>query len=193
MRYYGYSVLLMWFLLVGACTQNDVYQQRSKTIDSLSGAVNSMFSELVKADTAALDRSIVRFKYYKQFIEQNIRDTIQKTEADNLQHFYISGHNLESFAENRYMLMARAKKVNSQLDKLSQDVKNKTMGTDELNSYCAAEKQNASGLLETSRAQIKLFHQSLEEFKNSLNAVETLIRSHNNGELPVIVKDTTSL
>jgi hypothetical protein len=193
MRWIVYIVLFAWLLFTGSCSQNDVYLQRSKTLDSLSGAVNSMINELAKADTAVLELSIVRVTYYKQFIEQNIRDTIDKINADNLQHFYISGHNLQSFAVNRTAIRVRALKVNSQLEKLGTDVRNKSLTVEELNNYCAAEKQNAAGLLDLGHSQMKLFHQSLEEFRNSLNGVETLIRSHNNGELPVIVKDTTSL
>jgi hypothetical protein len=41
--------------------------------------------------------------------------------------------------------------------------------------------------------QQKLFHSSLEEFKNALPGVELLIKSRNKGELPTIIKDTITL
>jgi hypothetical protein len=193
MKNLGYIFCLSWIILLGSCDQNDVYTQGSKTLDSLSGAINSMVSELNKTDTIALERSILRFNYYKQFIQQNIHDTIEKNDADNLQHFYISGHNLESFASNRKIIVTRAKLVNSQLEKLNTDIKNRAVQTEELSNYSYLEKQHAAGLLDAGYAQMKVFHSGLEEFKNSLRGIEALIRSRNNGELPTIVKDSVAL
>src|ERR1044071_6025964 len=119
MKIMGYICCLLWIIFLESCNHNDLYTQRSKTLDSLSGAINSMVGELNKTDTVALEKSILRFNYYKQFIQQNIHDTIEKNDADNLQHFYISGHNLESFASNRKTIIARAKLVNTQLEKLN--------------------------------------------------------------------------
>lgn len=80
-----YSLLLMMGLILGqSCTKAESYAEKIKTLDSLGGAMNSRMLELQKVDTILLQKSINRFVYYKEFIEQNIQDTLDKLEADQL-------------------------------------------------------------------------------------------------------------
>ena len=179
--------------LVGSCDKTDVYEEKSKTLDSLSGAVNSMANELLKVDTIVLKKSVARYTWYKQFIQQNITDTITKTEADNLQHFYASGQNLENFSENRKQILLRATLVNSQVLKLTEDIKSKKPNKEQVIKFTGHEKLEAAKLIEAGYLQQKLYHTGLEEFSTSLKGVELLIRSRNNGELPIIIKDSINL
>jgi hypothetical protein len=177
----------------GACNKTDVYEQKAKTLDSLNGAVNSVIRELQNMDTIILQKSVTRFNWYKQFIRQNVNDTISKMDADNLQHFYASGQNLENFLQNRKIILTRAGQLNAQLLKLSEDIKSKRLNVEYVSKYSFYEKEEAGKLIEAGSQQRKIFHISLEEYKNSLKGVELLIRSRNNGELPTIIKDTVAL
>lgn len=190
--YYKLVAACLIFLLQ-ACGSKDVYNQKAKTLDSLSGAVNTTIAEFERLDTITLQKALLRFSYYQQFIQQNLQDTIAKSEADNLLHFYKSGKSLENFALNKKSILERANLVNSQLIKLANDVKNGSIELGELTKATAIERDQASKLIQASYNQQKKVHTSLEEFKNSLSGVEQLIRSHNNGELPVIIKDTITL
>ena len=180
-------------VLLQACNKTDTYGQQVRTLDSLSGAVNATAKELEKTDTVILQKAITRFAYYRQFIQQNINDTIAKNEADNLQQFYVSGKNLEIFQANRMSLLARARLINSQLLKLTADVKNNALSTEQATQFILQEKNEAARLTDLGSSQKQVFYSGLEEFKNALRGVEQLIRSHNNGELPTIVKDTLTL
>jgi len=113
----------MTFLFT-ACSNDNIYTQRSGTLDSLSGAVSTLVTEIKKADTAMLQRATTRFAYYKQFIHQHVHDTVNRYEADNLQHFYEGGRKLEDFVKNRATLMARAALISSQLARLKTDIVN---------------------------------------------------------------------
>ena len=170
-----------------------MYEQKAKTLDSLSGAVNLVLKELQNVDTLVLQKSIFRYVWYKQFINANINDTISKEDADNLQNFYASGKNLENFSTNRKLILTRAALLNSQLVTLSQDVKSKTINEKTLQYSSVYETVEAANLIESASKQQKVFHSSVEEFKNSIRGVELLIRSRNKGELPTIIKDTVSL
>lgn len=188
-----YIFLLAGFIFLQSCNHTQLCSQQVKTLDSLSGAVNGMARELEKADTVMLQKAISRFTYYRQFIKQNINDTINKAEADNLQHFYVSGKALEDFSLNRRSILARAGLINSQLSKLNADAKSNAVEATQLAEYLTREKAEAKNLVEAGTAQQKIFHESLQEFKICLSGIEQLIRARNNGELPTIVKDTTSL
>lgn len=193
MRILCYTSLFLLTIFFGACNKTDLYEQKAKTLDSLSGAVSSIAKELQSIDTIILQKSISRYTWYKQFIQQNINDTVSKDEADNLQHFYSSGKNLEDFSINRKLIVTRAELINGQLEKLALDVKNKALTTDQLTRFSVHEKNEAAKLIQNGYQQQKIFHSQLEEFKNSLKGIELLIRSRNKGELPTIIKDTISL
>ena len=194
MRGICYTICFISAILVfGSCNKTDLYGQKTKTLDSLSGAINSMLQELKNVDTISLQKSLTRFNWYNEFIRENIHDTITKDEADNLRHFFTSGKDLENFSRNRKLILKRALLINSQLQKLTEDIKNKSLSTEQMSSYSHNEMNESTKLIEMGYEQQKLFHSRLEEFKNSLKGIELLIRSRNKGELPTIIKDTISL
>lgn len=186
------SVLVMLAALPG-CSKADAYSNETRTIDSLSGALNALIRELEKTDTILLQKSVTRFHQYERFIRQHIQDTIEKTDADNLQHFYTGGQSLEQYAENRKAILARARLINFQLSKLSADIKNAAPEPETLKSHIGHEMQAAAGVMEAGSEQQRNYHSRFEEFKTALHGVEALIRSRNRGELPVIIKDTVNL
>lgn len=189
------SLVLLFFagFFFQSCNRNDVYAIKIKTLDSLSGAVNAHAKEIEKVDTIILAKAILRFDQYKQFIQQNVKDTITKSEADFIQQFYTSGKSLTSFDLNRCSLKARTSLINSQLEKLKSDAKNNLLPEEKLIEFTDLEKKEANSLIEASNKQQQLFYTSLQEFKTALKGVEYLIKARNNGQLPTVVKDTLSL
>ena len=189
------SLLILFFagLVFQSCNRNDVYATETKSLDSLSGAVNELDKESDKTDTVILDKAILRFNQYKQFIQQNINDTVSKTEADFIQQFYMSGNILLNFNINRKSLRARTSLINSQLEKLKSDAKNNLHSEEQLIEFTNLEKKAANNLIEASHNQQQLFYTSLQDFKTALKGVENVIKARNNGLLPTVIKDTLSL
>ncbi|MBA2611828.1 MAG: hypothetical protein H0U95_07660 [Bacteroidetes bacterium] len=187
--------MLLFFagLFFQSCNGHDVYETKSRSLDSLSGAMNFLVNEVDKTDTVILEKAISRFGQYKQFIQQNVKDTVTKTEADFLQQFYTSGNNLESFSLNRSSIKARTSLINSQLEKLKLDVKNKSVSEEKLIEYTNQEKKEVDHLINTGHDQLQIFYTSLQEFKTALKGIEDLIKVRNNGQLPTVIKDTLSL
>lgn len=193
MKIVCYTILICCGLILVSCNQSEQYTQKAKTLDSLSGALNQKIKELEKTDTAILQRCITRYNYYSQFIKQNVNDTLSKDEADNLQAFDASGKNLQSFASNRFIILARAALINSQQAKISEEIKNKSASIEQLTGYILREKEASAEIIEVAAEQQKAYYSSLEEFKISLKKVEELIRVRNKGQLPTIIKDTLAL
>lgn len=189
------SLVLLFFagFFFQSCNRNDVYALKIKTLDSLSGAVNEHAKEIDKVDTIILAKAILRFDQYKQFIQQNVKDTVTKSEADFIQQFYTSGKSLEDFEVNRQSLKARTNLINSQLEKLKSDAKNNLLPEEKLIEFTDLEKKEANVLIEASNKQQQLFYTNLQEFKTALKGVEYLIKARNNGQLPTVVKDSLSL
>ncbi|MBA3680012.1 MAG: hypothetical protein H0W73_02310 [Bacteroidetes bacterium] len=189
------SLVILFFAgsFFQSCKQNDVYAANVKALDSLSGAVNSLIKEDAKTDTVILAKAISRFNQYKQFVQQNVKDTLTKTEADFLQQFYASGNSLQNFELNRKSVKARINLINSQIDKLKQDAKNNSISEEKLIEFTNTEKKEATNLIDAGHKQQQLFYTDLQEFKTALKAVEELIKARNNGQLPTVIKDTLSL
>lgn len=192
MKYFSAIIIASLFFLT-SCSSHDVYERKAKTLDSLTGAVNAIVTDLQKPDTVILQKALERFWHYRQFIDQSVGDTIERQEGDELKRFYESGENLESFSGNRATLLARAILVNNQLSHLTNDVKKRSLESDQLVKFVEQEKNEATILIELASQQKKLYYSAIEEFKSTLGGIEALIKKRNNGELPAIVRDPATL
>lgn len=176
-----------------SCNNNEACLQRVKTLDSLSGALNVKINELKKTDTALINRCVNRYTYYRDFLTQNIQDTITRQEGDAVSRFLSGGKNLETYAINRKIILEQASTVNSRLGKLNTDLKNQSILPEEADTYIYNEISQANKLIGLSQTQGELYFSAIEDYKASLKQVESLIRRHNQGQLPLIIKDSLSL
>jgi hypothetical protein len=187
------TICLILAAVFSSCTHNALYEAQLKSLDSLGGALNQKLTELKQVDTVILKKAITKYNNYRQFIQQNVNDTVNKEEANHLQQFYVSGKALADFSINRTTILARGSLLNSQIGKLVTDIKERAVPEEKLQQYASAEKQQAQDLMKASYEQQQSFQASLQEFKLSLMGVESLIKSRNNGQMPVIIKDSIPL
>lgn len=192
MKGFCYSLIICLITLWLGCNKPMSESQQVKSLDSLGGALNAMLKELARTDTVLLQKYTSRFGYYSLFIKENVNDTLSKAEADNLKHFCNSGQSLGAFEKNRKLIVIRAQLVSAQLSKLEEYVKSSTEA-DLLNGFIRHEKAEIQKLTETGYKELRSFHASVEEFRNSLPGIDGLVRSRNNGKLPTIIKDTIVL
>ena len=192
MRAAIHSLIVFLIYFLSACNSGDVARQQSRSLDSLSGALSQAVTNLKNSDTTSLQRALARFNYYAEFIEKNVDDTLEKQEADQLRVFYRSGGNLKSYQSNRQLLLVQGNKVLSQINILSKDIREGALKGPQRDQYVKNESDAAARILTESGRQQELWHRSIQEFKNSVNPVEQIIRRRNHGELPTIIKDTLS-
>jgi hypothetical protein len=181
------------FLLLQNCGIKSQVETEVKRLDSVSIVLNSKWQELSKCDTALLQRAISKFDNYSTFIENNITDTITKEEANALQQFYASGKNLKAFDQNYKSLRSRTTLVSDQIKKLMSDVDNGSISKKYFLSNYDNEIKAASQLVAMTTNELKNNLNSVQDLKNSLPPVETLIRSHNKGQLPEAINTKIDL
>jgi hypothetical protein len=189
----GSSVLFVLPFLFSSCLKDDASEKVLHSLDSLSGALNLKLKELQQVDTVTLNKALLTFTNYKQFISQNVNDTVKKEEGDQLQRFYSAGKKLETFTGNRRALIARSNLINSQLAKLTADLKNNSADEEKVLVYLDQERSGADEIVKSTLGQQQAFQASLEEFKISLSGVEELIKAHNGGDLPTIINAQSRL
>jgi hypothetical protein len=187
------TVYIATFFVAGcvACDTASEYNRTIHTIDSLSGAVNAMASQVQVIDTVLLERLLNKYVYYSQFVKQQVNDTLTREEADQLKQFYEGGMALRDFKRNRSAILARAALINSQLSRLAGDAHEKSLNIESLSRFTMQEKFEATKLIETGYVQQKEYLQQLVQYRNAVKGVEELLRTRNNSQLPTIVKDTT--
>ena len=179
--------------LFPACSKAEWYEQRAKSVDSLGGALGVMTTDLSRQDTISIQKAAAQFGHYSSFIALSVKDTISKTAADQLRRFYQAGLQLQAYTANHNILLNRAGMLSSQLQRLSADIRHRALLPEEMDRYVAAESAETTRLLTAARDQQIKLATALSEYRLSLPYVEQLIRSHNRGELPVIVKDSLDL
>ena len=180
-------------ILLTSCFKSESYEKQVKSLDSLGGALNQKISELNLVDTVILKKAISKYNNYRQFVKQNINDTVTKAEADFLQQFYTSGQSLVDFAENRTSILSRGALINSQLNKLLIDAKSQNVNEEKLIQFATNEKMQVVQLIKSCFGLQQLFNANLQEFKLSIPGVETLIKSRNNGQMPTIITESNPL
>jgi hypothetical protein len=175
------------------CSIKGQVAAEAKRLDSVSIVLNSKLQELNKCDTALLERAVTKFDNYSTFIENNIRDTITKEEANSLQQFYQSGKNLKAFSVNFKSLRSRTIFVSDQIKKLLSDLENGSISKKDFLANYDNEVQAASQLIGATSSELKNNLNSVQDLKNSLLPVEALIRSRNNGQLPEAINTKVEL
>lgn len=184
---------IFFLVLFTSCTENKEQIQNRKTVDSLSGVLSTVISVSSKTDSVQLNKALLKFNNYNQFVKRIVKDTFSKADADCLQQFYKSGKNLMAFTENREAVLSRARMVQNQLSKLSEDLKNEVLNPNYEQRFLNEEKKQIEVLLTLSQQETNLFSSSLEEFKLSIKCAEELIRQRNKGQLPNVIENKSDL
>jgi hypothetical protein len=187
----GIAIAFIVAATLVSCNRTAAYEQRGRTLDSLSGAINGLASSLQKQDTVQLQKYLKQFRYYSDFIGASRFDTLDKTAADHLQNFYHSGSALSAFPGNKKTVLARIALLNSQYKRLAEDIRNRAITVEQADEFVDQEKKEAARVLDIGQRQQQLFYRNLEQYRISVKQAEQIIRNYNNGQLPTIVNDTT--
>ena len=180
---------VIFCMMLLSCNHTEIYNQRAKTLDSLSGVLNVSVARMEQTDTLLLNKAIVHFENYRSFIQNNIKDTLTKSEADVLQVFYKSGTNLLVFQSNKRDILNRATLINSQIEKLSLAIKNQEEDLVLLDHYLSQEQKQIASLVNAIHIQQTNYFSALQEFRTSVKPLEQLIKLRNSNQLPHIVKE----
>lgn len=187
MKHLAKITFLFVLVLACACEQNQISKQQVKTLDSLSGSINSAIKALQKTDSSDLNKTLLVFNQYTQFINSKLNDTISKNEAIELAAFAESGEALALFQQNKINLINRLKLIDSQIQKLNSDIQLKTMNSDLIKKYLNEEIREAYKTLPLAIEQEKLYYTNYQKLKQSFFKVEEIIKSYNQQQLPTII------
>jgi hypothetical protein len=175
------------FIIVSSCNQNNILKQQVKTLDSLSGVINSAAMALKETDSSNIQALLITYQIYSQFINSNMRDTISKSQAMELKSFYESGEALQVFLKNKSTLLSRLNLLNTQCMRLSDDIRLGEMNSKESTKYFNYETVESIKVIGEVFKQQKIYYSYYQRLLQSISNIENIIKIYNNNQLPTII------
>lgn len=189
MRFFS-SIVVFCLLAFISCQTKNNYEKETAQLDSLKIVLQVKLSELKKAEANVNNYSFSKFEAYSRFLSNNLKDTVDKSQANALRNFISAGKTISDFTVLKPALIKETETAISQLQKLSGDLKENAVQQNAVQAYMDTEKTHAEKLVTVIEQDLKSLNISLINFKNAVPKTEELIKHINNGELPSIVAES---
>ncbi len=180
----GFVALIIY---VSSCKNSNQYAKQVKELDSLKVVLQEALVNFNTIDSAKCYQAYAEQFTYSTFINANLRDTVSKQTAENLQLFYATGKNLVNFLAMSLKWKEEAQKSIKQLTDLSHDLKNGSIEDEEVIEFLSEEKIEADKIIEELKSNTELMRYSLESFSKSLPTAQETVKKLNGGSLPELV------
>lgn len=167
-----------------SCKNGNTYTKQVKELDSLKVVLQEAISNFNTIDSVKCYQNYSEQYTYFNFIRENLKDTISKTEAENLQMFVSLGKNMLNYLAKKPNWTQEANISLKQLTDLSYDLKNGNIENEEAVDFILKEKTQAFKIIDELKTNTELMRYSLETFTNTLPTVENIVKKLNNGNLP---------
>jgi hypothetical protein len=167
-----------------SCKNTHGYEKYVKELDSLKVVVEQAIDNFKTVDSLAVYNAGIKQQTYTQFINANLKDTVSKEEAENLQDFSNAGTGLQLYLSKRQQWLQEANHTVNQLHNLAHDLKNGSVETDEAVEYIHQEKQSSEKIIEELKINTEAVRGIMETHTKTLPVVEEIVKKLNNGSLP---------
>ncbi len=174
-------------IYISSCKNSNQYAKQIKELDSLKVVLQEALVNFNTIDSAKCYQAYSEQVTYSRFISANLRDTVSRQTADNLQLFYMVGKNMLNFLALSPIWKEEAHKSIKQLTDLSHDLKNGSIEDEEVVEFLSEEKIEADKIIEELKSNTELMRYSLESFSKSLPTAQETVRKLNGGSLPELV------
>jgi len=172
---------------ISSCKNSNHYAKQVKELDSLKVVLQEALVNFNTIDSAKCFKAYTEQFTYSTFINANLRDTVSRQTAENLQLFYSVGKNLVNFLAMSPKWKVEAKQSIKQLTDLSHDLKNGSVEEEDAIEFLSEEKIEADKIIEELKTNTELMRYSLETFSKSLLTAQETVKKLNGGSLPELV------
>lgn len=187
MRIFSFLVLIN-LLFLTSCKLSNPYQKQIKELDSLKIVVEESIDYFNKIDSSTCAGYLAKQQTYQSYLLQNLKDTLTKSEAENIQLMMNVGDPIKDYLNQRNEWLQEAKVSINQLNTLNQDLKNNILDASEAVEYINNEKKHAEQVIQNLKTNTELIRKNLEIYKSVEQGTEATIKNLNSGNLPTIVQ-----
>lgn len=121
--------------------------QQAASLDSLTTLLNEAEQKLQKVDSIEVEKTFSTIQSDINFVQQNLKDSVNKEQAQAFSTYAESRKNLKTFKEKRAHLLQEYRFADKQLKTLSTDLKKGSIEKNKALEYFVIEKEQASKLL----------------------------------------------
>lgn len=177
-------------LFFTSCSRRVLYEPSLKRLDSAMVVLSLYEKRITRIDTLQLQKALQKWEVLSTFIQNNVSDTLSKTEAQALQQFYQSGQFLSLFQSKRKELLQRCGLMQEQLKRLIETGQTESLQVTQFNENTSSEIETLKNTGIVMDKSLTDYPAQLQNFRNSLPGVEALVKARNRGSLPMVIKDS---
>lgn len=186
-----FFIIILLTVFLFSCKRGNIYEKEIALLDSTKIVLQVKLNELKKAEVNIQNLQYPKFETYNAFLRSNVKDTIGRIEGNALQTFINSGNTIKEFNKTKTELIKQTETGILQIQKLSADLKENNIQMNVAQTYYQSEKGHADALIKTIEQNMKALNLGLNSYRNSISKTEEYIKLINNGQLPVVVADST--
>ena len=130
-----------------SCKSGVKMPTEAASLDSLGNLLGAVEQKLMAIDSVLVEQKYKETMADLNFVEQNLKDSITRQQADAISSYRGTRKNLKNFNKNRSNLLAQYKLVEVQLKTLSDDLKKGAIENNKAYEYFVIESTEANKLL----------------------------------------------
>ena len=177
-------------LLISSCGKSHKYDKSVKELDSLKIVVQQSVSHFKQLDSVACYNAYNKQYTYAKFIEINLKDTVSRAVADDLQLFHSLGKSMVNYLAMRPNWQNEAALSMLQITNLTHDLKNGSVEDEEAVEFINEEKKEAEKIIKELNENTEIMHELMQQFSQTITTAEDVTKRINNGVLPQLVNPT---
>lgn len=188
MKLFFLSLTIIGISFFSSCNHSHIYDKYIKELDSLKVVVEQSVANFKTIDSTACYNAYSKQFTYASYINVNLKDTVSRSVANDLQTFYMLGRSLVNYLAMRPVWLTEAQKSIMQLTNLSHDLKNGSIEEEEAIEFIGEEKQEAEKIIGELKENTEAIREQMEQFTKTLPTAELTVKMLNKDVLPELVK-----
>lgn len=188
MKLFFLSLTIIGISFFSSCNHSHIYDKYIKELDSLKVVVEQSVANFKTIDSTACYNAYSKQFTYASYINVNLKDTVSRSVANDLQTFYMLGRSLVNYLAMRPVWLTEAQKSIMQLTNLSHDLKNGSVEDEEAIEFIGEEKQEAEKIIGELKENTEAIREQMEQFTKTLPTAELTVKMLNKDVLPELVK-----
>ena len=178
----------VWLLLLASCRPGQDYSKYTRELDSLKIVTEQAVDHFNAVDSLVCYEAYNKQHSYRIFVESHVKDTVSKEAAECLAGFFSTEPAFKDYITMRAVWLSEARSVIRQNGSLSHDLKNGSVEPSDAVEFISNEKRQSEKIIEELKTNTVLIRKHIELYLKCLPAVEEVLKAHNSGLLPAVVK-----
>lgn len=171
-------------IVFSSCHDDHKYDKSIKELDSLKIVVQQSITHFKEVDSVSCYNAYNKQNTYSSFINLNLRDTVSRVVAEDLQTFYIIGKSMVNYLAMRPKWQQEAQMSIIQITNLAHDLKNGAVKDEEAIEYVSEEKKEAEKIIQELNENSEIIRRIMQQYEKSLPTAEDVVKKINSGVLP---------